>query len=434
MKNIFALPFKVSPEQALRSFNQWAIDEQGLNYFINWQSIRVGAVYAPVWSFDVNVRFVRTDYAKGQRNCWKPEMFSVYGSEKSVIYLPGLAAYAGHSFRRSLIHPVHSTTLVFLGGDLVPFGRWMLRDMEVNGQPLSVMPDPWNATRGRAFAVLREELLGIAQASMKAENAKPEAVQLQTQVISSRRVYMPTFYVDYKVYGMEYRAFVSGCDAAAKVSGVSHKVFSLSNDEIRKASNSFLSGAFKGVRVVARDRNLMATAVIFLQFVASWVARILMRVPVIGILGGAFVGFRKIIQPWMDNRWATAEWERQREHEAIMDDTHHDDVDRTDFFDDGSAERFFWGNRARILRHLSGEVKHDHGDFDWYSDWEKWARQQWEQQQQQGQQQQTDQRQRVKYQQKSKPKYQWEFDQNDPYVTTPKVYFAVPLHIVACSR
>jgi hypothetical protein len=35
-----------------------------------------------------------------------------------------------------------------------------------------------------------------------------------------------------------------------------------------------------------------------LQFFGSLAARLLLRLPLIGALGGAFVGFRKIIQPW----------------------------------------------------------------------------------------------------------------------------------------
>jgi transcription initiation factor TFIID subunit TAF12 len=125
----------------------------------------------------------------------------------------------------------------------------------------------------------------------------------------------------------------------------------------------------------------------------------------------------------MDQRWASAEWERQREHEAYV---HHDDhID--DFVDSGSAKRYFDQNRARILGHLSGEQAHEQGNFDWYKEWEEWARQQWQQQQQQqqqqyGQQQQQQQQQTYQQQQqqqtrrsKPQPEYQWDFDKNDPY-------------------
>jgi hypothetical protein len=105
-----------------------------------------------------------------------------------------------------------------------------------------------------------------------------------------------------------------------------------------------------------------------------------------------------------------------------------------DFVDSGAAQRYFQANRDKILRQLSGEHEHDQGNFDWYTDWEKWARQQWEKQQRQQQQwhqqqqqyqgsydrQQTYQQQQQQQQQRrkrEKPKvdYQWDFDVNDPY-------------------
>ena len=432
-KNLYALPFTVSPESALESFRKWAVDEQGLNYLLRWQSVRIGAAYCPVWSFDLNIRFVRTDTnSRRSRYDWKPDMFSVYGNNP-VVNLPGLSAYAGHSYRRSLIHPVHNTTLVFLGNEVVPFGRWMLRDMQVGDHRLSITPDPWNATRGRALSIVQDDLEAIARTAIQQEaNADPDQVQVQTQMLSSRRVYMPTYFVDYQVFGMEYRAFISGCDEAANVSGVSHKIVNISDDDLHQASNLFsgaASAAQEGAKIVVRNRQLATAAVLVLQSFASFIARFLVRIPLIGLVGGIFVGFRKIIQPWMDNRSATAEWERQRENEAMMDDQHHGEGHGSDFVDSGAAERYYRSNRQRILRHLSGEQEHDHGSFDWYKEWEQWARQQWEHQQQQQtygrqQQQQTYERQQQQrvHKQKSKPDYQWDFDPSDPYVAT--LYFS----------
>ena len=118
----------------------------------------------------------------------------------------------------------------------------------------------------------------------------------------------------------------------------------------------------------------------------------------------------------MDNRSASAEWERQREREA----SHYDKVDHiNDFTDTGTARRYFQANRDRILRSLAGTSEHGEGSYDWYSEWEKWARQQWEQQQQQGYSQQQTQKTR---QQKTRPRaeYVWDFDPNDPYVFSMK--------------
>ena len=118
----------------------------------------------------------------------------------------------------------------------------------------------------------------------------------------------------------------------------------------------------------------------------------------------------------MDNRSASAEWERQREREASV----HDKVDHIDdFTDTGTARRYFQANRDRILRHFAGTSEHGEGSYNWYSDWEKWARQQWEQQQQQGYTQQPQQQTQRPRQQKARPRteYVWDFDPNDPYVS-----------------
>lgn len=95
-----------------------------------------------------------------------------------------------------------------------------------------------------------------------------------------------------------------------------------------------------------------------------------------------------------------------------------------DFADSGTAEKYFQANRGRILHHLGGEQAHEEGSFDWYSQWEQWARKQWERQQQAGQyneyqqrqqqQQQSSQRQQRRGQKQTKQEYQWDFDVNDP--------------------
>lgn len=404
----FALPFSISPDQGVDKFRSWAIEEQGLNYLVNWNALRIGAAYCPVWSFDLNIRFVRKDGDK----TWKPEMFSVYG-DAPIIFTPGLSSYAGYNYRRSLVHPVHSTTLVFRNQDLVPFGGWMLRDMELsNGYTLSITPDPWNAPKGRALALLKNELQIMAQ-------TEAADVEVQVQVVSSKRVYLPMYFVDYKLWvGTEYRAFVSGCDAGAHVSGVSHQIMNVSQDEWQKASSTLMSGAFSatktGLQLALRNRQIATAFIIALQYVGMFVARLLVRIPVIGLAAGLFVGFRKIVQPWYDNQVATAAWERQRELDAS------EKVTKGNDFEDlsGSAEKFFNRNRARVLRHLSGDSEgHQRGSYNWYTEWEQWARQQWEQQQRQQQQYgygRQQQQQGTRYRQERKQEYQWDFDPNDP--------------------
>ena len=417
-----ALTFSVSPDEALAQFEKWAHNDQGLRYLLRWNTVRIGASYVPVWSFDINIRYVMFE-GNIKKYDWKPSIFSVYGNQK-IIHVPGLSAYAGHEYRRSLINPVHNTTLVFMADKTQPFGNWMLRDMELsNGALLQVIPDPWNTTKARAFQIIQDDLEAIAQAEA------PGKVQVQTEIVNGRRVYMPTYVIDYNILGMEYRAFVSGCDAGAGVSGVSHKVWSSpsSNENLQQGAHSFLTNASNlaqmGVRAFG-PRGLGAAITIVLQFFGNVAVRLLARIPIIAAIGGVFVGFRKIIQPWMDNKSANADWERQRERERIEPSVQQ----RDDFNDDGSASRYYQKNQSKILKHLTGECEHGQGDYDFYKSWEAWARQQWEQEQQQyrgqqqtygqeqyGSQSQKQQGQQRKSQQTKKVEFEWDFDPNDPY-------------------
>jgi hypothetical protein len=324
---MYALPFSVSPDKAISKFYDWAYKEQGLNYILSTSSVKIGAAYCPFWAFDINTRFVVIRSSDGRRILgWKPKVFDDAFQNQTVIHTPGLAAYAGYSYRRSLLNPLHNISLVFLADDLVPFGQWMLKDMRLsNGAILEVYPDPWNTTRGRALAVVKEELEKLATEST-------DEVEVQTETLASKRVYMPTYYVDYKVLGIEYRCFVSGCDLGAGVSGDSHKVFDTSSYE---NSRSFLSQAFTtvrtGVRVIGPRGILVAV-----NLLGSILGRLLLRLPLIGAVVGTFVGFRKVLMPYFSGRRASAEWERQREHESLMDDKLFDH--KNDFVDSGAAK------------------------------------------------------------------------------------------------
>ena len=406
-----ALPFTVSPEDALGKFRQWAETDQGLKYLMSYSSVRIGAAYVPVWSFDVNVRFERN---------WKPPMFSIY--EGNTIHVPGLAAYAGYSYRRSLINPVHSTSLVFLGDETQPFGGWMLRDMilKETKSSISVIPDAWNATQARSFNVVLAELQAICDDAWPHDGQAPK---VKTEIVKSRRVFMPTFVIDYQILGLEYRTFISGCDTAAPVAGTNHRVFGdyslFDSPEFHQQSRNFLSWSSNVLRVQNLPlllRFLRPALTIF------WfgLLRIWAKIPIIGAATGAVAGYRKILQPWMDNRTASAEWERQRDNDSRMDeeDLHF----QRDFRDGGEARRFFQSNKKRILHHLGGSHDHEEGSFDWYQEWEQWANQQWQQQQQQrtgstNQKQRTggDQTNQSRRQQTTQSEFHWDFDVNDPY-------------------
>ncbi|GKY94623.1 hypothetical protein MPSEU_000427800 [Mayamaea pseudoterrestris] len=420
------LPFTVSPEEATKKFYKWANDEQGLRWILNRNSVQLSASYCPVWSFDMNVRYVVTDSYGNRRFDWKPDIFQAAYGNQSVVYLPGLSSYAGYSYRRSLLNPLHNISLVFLGNQTIPFGQWMLRDMKmVNDQMLGIFLDPWNSPKSRALAVVKEELVALASESPYSKT------DVQTEVVASRRVLMPTFVFEYKVLGAEYTAFVSGCDAGVGVSGDSHKVFKSTN---LSPSSSFLNQAFGNAQVAARvlgPRGLMAG----IQLLFALAGRILVRIPIIATVATLFVGFRKVVQPFFKKRAAAAAWERQREHEALMDES----IPLADTLkDNGAARAYFQQNRARILSRLSTADEHTRGNFDWYETWEAWAREQYQKQQQQqggfAQGRQTKQQETYKKASRPKQEYQWDFDANDPYSVLGITHAATKTQISAAYR
>lgn len=405
-----ALPFSISPEEALDKFRDWAEVDQGLRYILSYDSVRIGAAYVPMWSFDLNIQF-------GNSN-WKPPMFSVY--QGNTLHIPGLSAYAGYSYRRTLINPVHSSSLVFLGDQTQPFGSWMLRDMVLkqSGASISVIPDAWNTTQARALNIVLEELQGIVNDAWPYDIPAP---QIKTEVVKARRVFMPTFVIDYRIFGLEYRAFVSGCDKAAPVAGVSHQVFGEYNlfktPEFHQHSRNFLTWSSGMIRLESLPFLLRLVRPVLTLF---WfgLMRIWSSIPLFGVATGVLAGYRKILQPWMDARSASAEWERQREHEARMEEE--EISHRDDFHDSGNARSYFYAHRHRILQHLGGTYEHEEGEYDWYRDWQKWAEQQWREQSrsQQQYQQHTGTNQGSSYQRqqrKEDKKFHWEFDESDPY-------------------
>ncbi|KAL3935579.1 MAG: hypothetical protein SGBAC_008931, partial [Bacillariaceae sp.] len=315
-----ALPFSISPEDALEKWKTWAEDDQSLSFLLNYNSIRIGAAYCPVWSFDLNIDF--------PEESMPPAFKAAFFSSKNAIHLPGLSAYAGYSYRRSLVNPAHSTSLVFMGDKTEPFAGWMLRDMKLQstGAPIPIVPDAWNATEGRALQLVRQELQGLVDASWENDG---EAPKVRLQVVKSRRVYMPTFIIDYEILGLvEYRAFVSGCDKGAAVSGVSHQIMGddsmFLNPEYHRAAQNFLS---QPLNAIMRQPQL-AGPLIGRVLATGWFffMRIWTKVPIIGLFVGSLAGYRKIYQPWMDNKTASAEWERQRENEAQMEEDDDDDM------------------------------------------------------------------------------------------------------------
>lgn len=331
-----------------------------------------------------------------------------------------LAAYSGFSFRRSLVDPIHNTTLVFKNESVVPFGSWMLNPMEFQGKSLDVFPDPWNATRERAFSVIYDELHEMVNSDEQSKE------QVEVERLSSRRIYMPTYLVEYTILGVTYQAFVSGCDASIEVSGISHNsIFNAGSkgDAVFKGAASFLSKRAAPMAATALQFFGLRPFVAAGQIIWGLVSRIAMKFHIIGLLGGgAVMAWRKLVRPYLDHRATSEEWKQQREHEARVESFQYCEFRDTS----GAAHAYFDQNRQRILRHLRGQEGRENQTEgqEWYSQWEEWAKQQfenaqqeafrqqqaWQQQQKTGrqnEQQGYEQRQRSsqrQYQQQSKPK------------------------------
>ena len=116
----------------------------------------------------------------------------------------------------------------------------------------------------------------------------------------------------------------------------------------------------------------------------------------------------------MDNKRASADWERERENEA-QDEDDDNEMNRNDFFDrSGTAEQYFHRHKTRILNDLGGP-EHQQGKYDWFEEFQNWSKQQF-QQNQSYKRQYEQQHQRTSSQRTSSGgKYKWDFDVNDPY-------------------
>lgn len=445
-----ALTFSVSPSDAYTKFERWANNDQGLGSLLKFGgSTTISAAYTPFWYFGINIRFVPP--ALGKASYVVPEPFrSAYPNPPGgVIHLPGVASYAGFTYRRSLVDPVHNTTPVFLRQSILPFRKTFLdQPLVYNGKQLDIFPDPWNATRERAYTIIRDELHSMANEQYRNRTGSTTGeVKVEMERLSARRIYMPTYIVDYTVLGITYRAIISGCDSKMPISGLSHRtLFEIESESKRvvDGASSFLSFTTNKVAPVAASAYQFFGPRPFVALAqALWVviSRILMRIPLISVLGGAFVAYRKLVRPYVDDRSATAEWERKRDHESRNDSSSASsniDILR----DDGSARAYFTANETRILNVLSGEQQANQREgTEWYKQWEAWAKEQWDnaqreanraqeefqrqqqQQQQQGsannnryQQSQRQQQGRRQYKQATKDDdYKWDFDINDPW-------------------
>ena len=465
-----ALPFSVSPDNALEFFHRWAYTNQGLEYLISSTKTKISAAYVPLWSFDLNARFVVDDQSKDGSvlKTRMPSPLDCAFQGQDVANLPGISAYAGYSYRRSMVDEIHGDALLrrnieFGMEKTIPFETWMLREMrfgvggkgrgkyrEKHAVEVDVFPDPWNATPNRALAIVRERLEGMALGDNTLAEGK---VRVQMEVLSHKRIYMPLYVVEYSILGAEYRAFVSGCDDRV-VSGEDHRIFRDGSGGVRHSKNGLLLANKVGQmvrsffsQILDRARTRSGSRDTMQQFylgsgLLSWLfskfgrmaGLVLARLPLFFSLGSSFVAFRKIVQPWMDRRSSRSEWEQER-NRATETEQGRNNEGWSDFRNFGASQAYLQQNREKIFFHMfdDNNKRRTKRVGYWYSQWENYFQkeytnqQHWQRDQQQEQQYRhrgrseqqhqythTGSKQKVHSETKNS-KYQWNFDPNDPY-------------------
>lgn len=75
--------------------------------------------------------------------------------------------------------------------------------MSSTNETIPIVPDPWNAPPGRALSIVKEGIESLTDGLT--EN---EVVRVQAELVTSRRVYMPTYVIKYYILGMEYVSFL----------------------------------------------------------------------------------------------------------------------------------------------------------------------------------------------------------------------------------
>ncbi len=188
----------------------------------------------------------------------------------------------------------------------------MIEPLRHGDGKIDMFPDPWNATHERAFSVVCDELRDMSTEQYRerigsSDDATTGEVRVETKRLSSQRIYMPTYVVEYTILGVTYQAFLSGCNHSVQVSGVSHKnAFSAGSGGVRvlEGASSFLSGlSCRAVPTVATALQLFGLRPFVAVARVRWamLSRVAMKFHVIGLFSGAYIAWKKIIAPTPPN-------------------------------------------------------------------------------------------------------------------------------------
>lgn len=309
------VPYKLDSKAAWRAFAEF-IDRNTTYNASQWvdreswtpvepepgkRGARMTAVYMPFWAFDATIVAETADGTVLRRTPYYPE---------SPTELRALATqvYAGHSFRRPLVHaavrmPKLPRTEVFSGKALT------LPD----GTPVDV--DAWSTHDATALDIMGRAVVEVERST----TGMGADTRVRAEDIVSRRVMLPVFLFEYPALGEWWRVHVNG--VTGQHAGLSHPGFfgalKSDMDVVRKGGSNALT------RLLPQDRtNLVWPALVVLQ----WLSRI---VPLPLVAGAAVVtavlrGAYKRSSPLRERKASFQEWretvqeERQRQRSATF--------------------------------------------------------------------------------------------------------------------
>lgn len=293
------VPFQLTCEDAVRSYERWWKESTPAG---RWSllgmgaappPVRVQAVFLPFWAMEAagNVE-IEEDWGVSSHH-------EQYWAGRSVPASTAKATqhYGGHAYRRSIVNDVRLPSL----DDAVPLtGRHLtLRD----GSYADV--DAWSLSEAQGVHAIQRAIVSNRFEEINEERAeaghysRPKLSRkgffITFSDLSTRRVYLPAFVIEFKRWGEYYRVFVSGRKEGG-VGGLTghHTLVSATADTVSRAVGA-LSFSLPFLGPVAGSIRLVMTPVVLIPAFAYTVYN-LFRVR-------------------LDRRHSFQEWHRTRDKE-----------------------------------------------------------------------------------------------------------------------
>jgi hypothetical protein len=366
---------QLSQEEAEQRFQQWARQASPLGKAPS--DYRVSFHMLPFWVFSARVNVLRAG-----------------GVPVSLPYLDrdteeALQVYAGHAFPRNLMHTLKNDPAD-------------IRAFDANALPRNVQLETFSVYEATAFTHARAALLQHLRQTRA--DAGIEGVDLRS--VTSRRVLMPAFVVQYRFFGTELRAFVNGHTGA--VYGVEQSIFGSGGSllgAIEKLPQLLaqLATVLRTVNVSLDPRAVAALGYALVGFLRPF-AKILLWPPFLVGSMAAFSTFAayRVTRGVREQTKTFAEWEETRAMEQEMQ------KGMQDTWSYKPTSEQVDSDRARRQREREQERQRER---------EAAEGERRRQQQQQSQQQQSQQQQRTQRSSESTAGYRmkWRVDTNDHY-------------------